>query len=148
MNQKLPKAKKPNVFDVSIQALSSEFLSKNTLDVTGTIDNNLASPVLNLDAKMNEFDLGFAQQFVKEIFGNLRGKATGDLKISGPINDIDYSGDIALKGFGLKLIFTGVDYSFDDTVINLSRGLAILNNIGIRDGRENSKGKCFRIHSV
>ena len=140
LETKITKSEKPNVFDVSIQALSSEFLGKNTLDVTGTIDNNLASPVLNLDAKMNEFDLGFAQQFVKEIFGNLRGKATGDLKISGPVNDIDYSGDIALKGFGLKLIFTGVDYSFDDTVINLSRGLAILNNIGIRDGRENSKG--------
>jgi hypothetical protein len=37
-------------------------------------------------------------------------------------------------------MFTGVDYSFDDTVINLSRGLALLNNIGIRDGRENSRG--------
>ncbi|SHK43704.1 translocation/assembly module TamB domain-containing protein [Epilithonimonas mollis] len=137
---RITKSEKPNVFDVSIQALSSDLLGHNTLDVSGTIDNNPSSPVMDLNAKMNEFDLGFAQQFVKEIFGNFRGKATGDLKISGPTNDIDYSGDIALKGFGLKLMFTGVDYSFDDTVINLSRGLAILNNIGIRDGRENSRG--------
>ncbi len=137
---RITKSEKPNVFDVSIQALSSDLLGHNTLDVSGTIDNNPSSPVLDLSAQMNEFDLGFAQQFVKEIFGNFRGKATGDLKISGPANDIDYSGDIALKGFGLKLMFTGVDYSFDDTVINLSRGLAILNNIGIKDGRENSKG--------
>ena len=136
----ITKSEKPNVFDVSIKALSSEFLGQNTLDVTGTIDNNPSSPVLDVDAKMNEFDLAFAQQFVKEIFGNFRGKATGDLKISGALNDIDYSGDIALKGFGLKLLFTGVDYSFDDTVINLSRGLALLNNIGIKDGRANSKG--------
>ena len=136
----ITKSEKPNVFDVSIKALSSDFLGQNTLDVTGTIDNNANSPVLDVNAKMNEFDLGFAQQFVKEIFGNFRGKATGDLKISGPMNDIDYSGDLALKGFGLKLMFTGVDYSFDDTVINLSRGLALLNNIGIRDGRANSKG--------
>jgi len=140
LETKITKSEKPNVFDVSIQALSSEFLGKNTLDVTGTIDNNPSSPVLDVDAKMNEFDLAFAQQFVKEIFGNFRGKATGDLKISGPLNDIDYSGDLALKGFGLKLLFTGVDYSFDDTVINLSRGLALLNNIGIKDGRSNSKG--------
>ena len=137
---KITKSEKPNVFDVSIQALSSDLLGHNTLDVTGTIDNNHSSPVLDVNAKMTEFDLGFAQQFVKQIFGNFRGKATGDLKISGPMNDIDYSGDIALKGFGLKLLFTGVDYSMDDTVINLSRGLALLNNIGIRDGRENSKG--------
>ncbi len=140
LETRITKSEKPNVFDVSIQALSSGFLGKNTLDVTGTIDNNHSSPVFDVNAKMNEFDLGFAQQFVKEIFGNFRGKATGDLKISGPMNDIDYSGDIALKGFGLKLLFTGVDYSFDDTVINLSRGLALLNNIGIKDGRSNSKG--------
>ena len=140
LDANITKSEKPNVFDVSIKALSSEFLGQNTLDVTGTIDNNPSSPVLDVDAKMNEFDLAFAQQFVKEIFGNFRGKATGDLKISGALNDIDYSGDIALKGFGLKLLFTGVDYSFDDTVINLSRGLALLNNIGIKDGRANSKG--------
>jgi len=140
IESKITKSEKPNVFDVSIQALSSDLLGHNTLDVTGTIDNNHSSPVFDVNAKMNEFDLGFAQQFVKQIFGNFRGKATGDLKISGPANDIDYSGDIALKGFGLKLLFTGVDYSMDDTVINLSRGLALLNNIGIRDGRENSKG--------
>jgi hypothetical protein len=140
LDANITKSEKPNVFDVSVKALSSELLGQNTLDVTGTIDNNPSSPVVDVNANMNEFDLGFAQQFVKEIFGNFRGKATGDLKISGPLNDIDYSGDIALKGFGLKLLFTGVDYSFDDTVINLSRGLALLNNIGMRDGRANSKG--------
>lgn len=140
LDANITKSEKPNVFDVSIKALSSDFLGQNTLDVTGTIDNNPASPVLDVNAKMNEFDLAFAQQFVKEIFGNFRGKATGDLKISGALNNIDYSGDLALKGFGLKLLFTGVDYSFDDTVINLSRGLALLNNIGIKDGRSNSKG--------
>ncbi|WP_379969087.1 translocation/assembly module TamB [Epilithonimonas sp. UC225_85] len=140
LDANITKSEKPNVFDVSIKALSSEFLGQNTLDVTGTIDNNPSSPVFDVNAKMNEFDLAFAQQFVKEIFGNFRGKATGDLKISGPMDDIDYSGDLALKGFGLKLLFTGVDYSFDDTVINLSRGLALLNNVGIKDGRSNSKG--------
>ncbi|HBR10997.1 MAG TPA: translocation/assembly module TamB [Chryseobacterium sp.] len=137
---KITKSEKPNVFDVNVEALSSDLFGQNTLDVKGTIDNNPASPVLNLDAKMSEFDIAFAQQFVEKVFGNFRGKATGDLNISGPLNDIDYSGDIAMKGFGLKLLFTGVDYSFEDTVINLSKGLALLNNIGIRDGRENSKG--------
>ncbi|SIT97557.1 hypothetical protein SAMN05660493_02277 [Epilithonimonas bovis DSM 19482] len=137
---KITKSEKPNVFDVNVEALSSDLFGQNTLDVKGTIDNNPASPVLNLDAKMSEFDIAFAQQFVETVFGNFRGKATGDLNISGPLNDIDYSGDIAMKGFGLKLLFTGVDYSFEDTVINLSKGLALLNNIGIRDGRENSKG--------
>ena len=130
----------PNVFDVEAKVVSAGIIGNNDLILTGTINNNTASPTLNLVADMNDFDLQFAQEFVKGIFGNLRGKASGDLKISGKLNDIDYSGDIAMKNLGLKLNFTGVDYSFDDTVISLSKGLAILNDIGVKDGRSNSKG--------
>ncbi|UMQ41301.1 translocation/assembly module TamB [Chryseobacterium sp. Y16C] len=129
-----------NVYDVDIKVASAGVLGNNNLHVTGTVNNNTSSPVIDLTAEMRDFDLAFTQQFVQSIFGNMRGKATGDLKISGKLSDLDYSGDIALKGFGLKLLFTGVDYSFDDTVIPLSKGLAILNNIEVHDGRTSSQG--------
>ena len=130
----------PNVFEVDAKVESSGIIGNNNLHLTGNINNNTASPTVDLNAEMNDFDLAFSQQFVDKVFGNMRGKATGTLKIAGPLNDINYSGDIGLKNFGLKLIFTGVDYSFDDTVVSLSRGLAVLNDIGVRDGRNNSKG--------
>ena len=130
----------PNVFDIEAKVDSNGVFGKNSLLLSGTINNNTSSPTIDVIAKMNEFDLSFAQEFVKGVFGNLRGKASGDLKIAGKLSDIDYSGDIALKGFGLKLNFTGVDYAMEDTVISLSKGLAILNDIGIKDGRANSKG--------
>ncbi len=134
------KSSRRNVFDVDAKVISTGIIGDNDLHLTGAIDNNTASPELDLTAEMKGFDLGFAQQFLTGVFSNLRGKATGDLQISGPLNDIDYSGDIALTEFGLKLDFTGVDYSFDDTVVSLSRGLAILNDIGVRDGRTGSRG--------
>jgi len=129
-----------NVYDVDIKVNSAGVIGNNSLHVTGTVNNNTASPTIDLTAEMRDFDVAFAQQFVTKVFGNLRGKATGDLKVAGKFSDLDYSGDIALKGFGLKLLFTGVDYSFDDTVIPLTKGLAILNNIEVHDGRTNSKG--------
>ncbi|GEN76575.1 translocation/assembly module TamB domain-containing protein [Chryseobacterium hagamense] len=129
-----------NVYDVDIKVNSAGVIGNNSLHVTGTVNNNNASPTIDLTAEMRDFDVAFAQQFVTTVFGNLRGKATGDLKIAGTFSNLDYSGDIALKGFGLKLLFTGVDYSFDDTVIPLTKGLAILNNIEVHDGRTNSKG--------
>ena len=130
----------PNVFDVDVKVISEGLLGDNNLHLTGTINNNTASPSVDLVAKMKDFDLAFAQQFVEGIFSNIRGKASGDLRIAGQLNDMDYSGDIALTSFGLKLDFTGVDYSFDDTVVSLSRGLAILNDIGVKDDRSNSRG--------
>uniref|UniRef100_UPI003BA63690 translocation/assembly module TamB domain-containing protein n=1 Tax=Chryseobacterium gambrini TaxID=373672 RepID=UPI003BA63690 len=129
-----------NVYDVDIKVNSAGIIGNNSLHVTGTVNNNTASPTIDLTAEMRDFDVAFAQQFVTSVFGNLRGKATGDLKISGKFSNLDYSGDIALKGFGLKLLFTGVDYSFDDTVIPLTKGLAILNSVEVHDGRTNSKG--------
>lgn len=135
------KSSRSNVFDIDIKALSSELLGNNKLHVSGTIDNNTKSPTLDMNAEMHDFDLRFVQEFVKGIFGNFRGKATGDLKIAGTLADLDYSGDVGLQGFGLKLLFTGVDYSFADTTISLSKGLALLNGIEVSDGRANSKGR-------
>ena len=130
----------PNVFDVEARVVSAGIIGDNNLLVTGTINNNTSSPTLDIKADMNDFDLAFAQEFVKGVFSNMRGKANGILSISGTLKDIDYSGDIALSDFGLKLNFTGVDYSFEDTVIPLSRGLATLNEVRVKDGRANSGG--------
>lgn len=131
---------KSNVFDIDAKVISSEIIGNNNLHVTGTINNNTSKPTLDIKADMKDFDLAFTQEFVKGVFGNMRGKANGVLAITGPLNDIDYSGDIALKGFGMKLNFTGVDYSFEDTVIPLAKGRAILNNIKLKDGRDISSG--------
>ena len=130
----------PNVFDIDAKVVSAGIIGDNNLHVAGTINNNTSRPTLDILADMKDFDLAFAQEFVKGVFGNLRGKANGILRISGPLNDIDYSGDIALNGFGMKLNFIGVDYAFEDTVIPLTKGQAILNEVKIKDGRGNSSG--------
>ncbi len=130
----------PNVYDVDATIIPVSLSQKRQLNLLGTIDNNPKIPVLDIKAELNDFDIRFANQFVEGVFSNMKGKASGVLNINGALNDIDYNGDIALKEAGLKLDFVGVDYRFDDTVINLSKGLAQLNNVGIKDGRTNSKG--------
>lgn len=128
-----------NVFDIEAKITSAGLIGDNKLDLIGTINNNTPSPTLDLNADMKDFDLRFTNQFVKGVFSNVRGKANGILKISGPLNNIDYSGDIALRGLGLKLNFTGVDYSADDTVVSIQKGFAPI-DLNLRDGRENSFG--------
>ena len=131
----------PNIYDINAKIASSELLGKNHLELVGTVNNNTPSPVLDLKADLNDFDLGFVQAFVNGIFSNFRGKATGMVAINGPINDINYGGDVAMKDFGLKLNFSGVDYSFQDTTLTLNNGMILLNEpIKLNDGRGNSKG--------
>ncbi|MCW0488978.1 translocation/assembly module TamB domain-containing protein [Riemerella anatipestifer] len=134
------KTERPNIFDVDLKVTSSDIFGNDKLRIFGKVDNNTPSPSLDLTADLNKFDLAFVQEFVKAVFSNFRGNASGQLKINGTVDNINYNGDIALSKFGFKLNFSGVDYYFDDTVIPLSKGFAVLNNIGISDGRNNSKG--------
>ena len=131
----------PNVFDINAKITSSEFLGKNQLEVTGTVDNNATSPKLDLSANLQDFNLAFVQAFVQGIFSNFRGKASGIVSINGPLNDINYGGDIAMKDFGLKVNFNRVDYSFEDTTLIVNNGNILLTDpVKISDGRDNSSG--------
>jgi hypothetical protein len=49
------------------------------------------------------------------------------VSINDPLNDINYGGDLAMKDFGLKLNFSGVDYTFQDTTLTLNNGIILLN---------------------
>ncbi|MDO4763961.1 MAG: translocation/assembly module TamB [Flavobacteriaceae bacterium] len=129
-----------NIYDVNVKIKDTEFLGKERLSLKGTIDNNPKSPKLDLQAHLEQFNMAFVQPFVKDVFSNFRGNATGDIAINGTMNDINYGGDVAMKNFGLTLNFSGVDYAFDDTVVPLSNGNMIFNFVGVKDSRSNSKG--------
>ncbi|QCX52385.1 translocation/assembly module TamB [Elizabethkingia sp. JS20170427COW] len=129
-----------NIFDVVAKITSSELLGGNKMEVTGTINNTGATPTLDLSTKLNDFNIAFAGEFVKSIFSNLRGKANGEIAITGPLNDIDYSGNVAFSGLGFKFNFSGVDYSFEDAEIPISKGLVQLNDVKIKDNRSISSG--------
>lgn len=129
-----------NVYNINTKIKGSELFGSEKLTLKGTIDNNTKSPTLALKANLNKFNLAFVQAFVKDIFTNFRGNATGEIEIDGTLKDINYGGDIAVNNFGLKLNFSGVDYTFDDTVVTLSNGNMLFNLVGVKDSRTNSKG--------
>ncbi|WP_407499995.1 translocation/assembly module TamB domain-containing protein [Elizabethkingia anophelis] len=130
-----------NVYDIDAHIASdSGVLGDNNLALHGTINNNTPSPTLDLTTSLKDFNIAFAGEFVKSLFSNLRGKANGEVKISGPLSNVDYSGDISMTGLGFKFIFTGVDYNFADAVIPVSKGLVVLDGLKVNDGRANSSG--------
>ncbi len=131
---------RPNVFTVKAFVDNKGLLNGNALDVEGTISAQEKKLALDLGINLKEFNVAFANQFVQGVFSNLRGYATGLLKLQGSVDDLDYSGDLKMTNLGLKLNFTGVDYRFDDTDISISKGLATIAGVGVRDGRNASAG--------
>ncbi|MDL1913090.1 MAG: translocation/assembly module TamB [Bergeyella sp.] len=133
-------SEKPNVYDLDLSIYSSNLLQHKNLEISGIIDNSEKAPLVDLKAKMNDMDIGIAQNFISTVFSRLRGKASGEIALTGPLNDIDYNGNINLSGLGLRINFTGVDYQFKDVSIPISKGFAELNNLEIKDLRDYSNG--------
>jgi TamB, inner membrane protein subunit of TAM complex len=129
----------PNIYNVKAYLQDSKLLGKNRLALEGKIDNSTGTPQLNMGTKLDEFDVACAQDMLKAVMSKLRGKVSGDLQISGPLNAPDYSGNLDIKGFGFKVNFTGVDYSFGNTQVPLQKGLVVLNDVPMQDGRTNAK---------
>lgn len=130
-----------NIYDINVKVVEEDILfDKKKLILKGIIDNNTQSPSLDLKVNLNQFNLAFVQAFVKNIFSNFRGNATGEIAVNGTLKNINYGGDISVKDFGLKLNFSGVDYVFDDSIVTLNNGNMFFNFVGVKDSRSNSKG--------
>src|SRR5690606_8013961 len=76
-----------NVFNMEARVVPAGIIGEILLFLTRTINNNTSSPSLDLRLNLNEFDLAYPQEFVKGVFGNLLGNASGDRNISGPLSD-------------------------------------------------------------
>lgn len=67
--------------------------------------------------ELNRSRIGIVEQFLKGLFSNLSGEATGALTISGDLKEPDLSGNIELRKGGLKVDYTQVYYTIDSAMI-------------------------------
>jgi len=130
----------PNVYNINANIKSPQYFTSNNMYVSGLLDNNSQSKKLNLKASLNKFDISFLEDFLSSTLSNLRGNTNGNLNVISDFKNIDYSGEIGISDMGFKLNFTGADYSFEDSIIPVSKGLVVLEALKFNDGRNNSQG--------
>jgi len=130
----------PNVYYLNASIKSFKQLDRNNLYITGIIDNNSINKKLNFNTSLNNFDISFLENFLGTTLSNLRGKTTGSVNVISDFKNIDYSGEMKFSDFGFTLNFTGADYSFEDSLIQVSKGLVVLDALKFNDGRNNSRG--------
>jgi len=96
---------------------------------------------LNLDAGFNSFDLGTITPFLSSIFKDIRGDASGRVTILGTHNKPKVTGRLHLNNAGMRPVFTGVDYQFEENaILDITESLFILNNVNITDTKYKTKG--------
>ncbi len=89
--------------------------------------------------KVREVDAGssLVTNWFGNIFSNISGQATGNLKISGNLNAPDLFGKIKLRKAGMKVNYTQVYYTIDSADINFKEDGIDFGSFNIRDRYKN-----------
>lgn len=133
-----------NVFDLEL------FVEQDQVQVlyaNGFIDNKPEKPEINMVASLDDFNFKFVESFLSAAMSNLRGKVSGNVRFTGPVESPNFEGMLDLANLGFKIDYLNTDYSFDgiNTVPVFKegngQGYISLDDIPFRDTAYNTKGE-------
>ncbi|MCO5239173.1 MAG: translocation/assembly module TamB [Chitinophagaceae bacterium] len=88
---------------------------------------------INANANFDYTNIHFLEKYLGSLFGNMKGFATGNLRMKGDINKPDYVGTIDVKDAGLKVLYTQCYYTFDSARIVFTPGKINFGTITLHD---------------
>lgn len=89
--------------------------------------NNLIS------ATTQDYPIKFLERFLQPLFSNVEGYITGPVSMSGPLDELNFTGKARLHDAGLKVNFTQCFYKIKDTTIQLKPDEIDLDGIVLTD---------------
>jgi hypothetical protein len=89
------------------------------------------------DIQLENSKIDILHKFLSNIFSNISGQATGNLKISGNLSAPDLLGKIKLRNAGMKVNYTQVYYTIDSADINFKEDGIDFGRFTIKDRYKN-----------
>ena len=86
-----------------------------------------------LSATTQDYPIKFLERFLQPLFSNVEGYMTGPISMSGPLDELNFTGKVRLHEAGLKVNFTQCFYKIKDTTIQLKPGEIDLDGIVLTD---------------
>ncbi len=86
-----------------------------------------------ITVRPTNFQLKIIERFVGTLFTDVKGYATGFLDILGGGDDRQFIGKMHLKDAGLKVVFTQVTYTIEDTDFEMKKDYIDLNGLVLKD---------------
>lgn len=118
-------------------------LSRNdeeTFSTMGNIEIVDRQTLLSLDAIFTNFDIGPLAVFLKSVFPEIRGRASGRAAIVGNVKQPEIDGRLYLKDAGLKVGYLNTDYDFEqNAVVDLTEEIIYFRNIELTDTKYGTK---------
>lgn len=101
-------------------------------------DNKTA---LDVDLSFDKFNLGVLGKIGGDVITNIRGFASGNARIDGDVNDLDYNGRLFVNEAGLTIPYLNTDYKIDNnSVVDVTENKFIIRETDITDTEFKTKG--------
>ena len=97
--------------------------------------------LLDINLNFDKFNLGVLGKIGGDVITNIRGYASGNAKIDGDLNNLDYNGRLFINEAGLTIPYLNTDYVFDkNSVVDVTENKFIIRETNITDTKFNTKG--------
>ncbi|RAR47388.1 translocation/assembly module TamB domain-containing protein [Flavobacterium lacus] len=107
----------------------------------GTISFEEEKPYMNMDLRLNKFNIGAFSTMGGEVISNIRGLVTGNANFRGTLSNPEINGRLFLNEAGLTIPYLNVDYNLENNaVVDLTERQFLLRNITITDSNYKTTG--------
>ena len=121
-------------------SLSKE--DEETFYAQGAVEIVDKQTLLSVDANFDNFDISPLQVFLKSVFADIRGKASGRAAIVGNVKNPEINGVLYMKRAGVKVGYLNTDFNFEDnSMVTLSEKVISFKQIELTDTKYKTKGR-------
>ncbi len=123
--------------------LSASIENENTesFNANGSIENRDNNTFLDLNLKLDRFNLGILSSLGGEVLANIRGFASGNASIEGNLKKPEINGRLYVDEAGMTIPYLNVDYFLGNrTIVDLSDEKFLFKNNTLTDTKFGTKG--------
>ena len=144
---------KTNLGNLNFDIVGDEKLKKFTMNSTienenlesfkanGNIEIRDNETILDLNLKVDKFNLGILSPLGGEVISNIRGFASGNASIGGSVKKPEINGRLYVDNAGMTIPYLNVDYSLGNrTVVDLEDEKFLFKNDILTDTKYGTKG--------
>ncbi|WP_417444842.1 translocation/assembly module TamB domain-containing protein [Joostella sp.] len=113
---------------------------RESLNILGDIISTEEQTELDLRGHLENLNLSVLSPLGGDVISNMRGLASGDFKMAGPIDNPDMDGGLQITDGGLKIPYLNVDLDFEKIAdVSLEGRSFKFDNVGITDTQYNTE---------
>lgn len=129
--------------DFSRFGIVSKIENDNFKSFTADGDLEIVNDATLLDLNLNfqKFNLGVLSNLGGEVLSNIRGFVSGNARLNGNVNNIDYNGRLFVDEAGVTIPYLNVDYKIKEhSVVDVTQNKFIIQKTKVYDSKFNTEG--------